>query len=584
MTFDGVNPMAFFYHAMQLSRMFLDFLLKCAATSPDHTLRIMVYLDEARPGNVRRPDDGRCTQCLYWSCIDYPNWWLSRRNGWKPFAYITLAAMSEAGVTDTMLFRHMVRRFDVNDGPNISDGIGFREDGGNITFIIKFRMGPLIADWKQHVSIFCLKGYNGTVPCRVCANTIGRCQFFDDHPHLLHVYSQEHERFVIMDAAGFQEIIDDLKHTAETRPSELKAMEIQVGVKYDDEGTLCDAEVMSRIQWPWVAYTDHMHTYAASGGIAQFQLNQFVLFLCSCNIDIGDIDNWIEQVRLPRGYCKLKKKFFATRIRKSRKAHIKAYASEVLTATMLLHFFVQVVVKPEAIEAMMMHLACFDLLQALISTLQMEGGREAADRLAELCRLHHELFNVLYPLCRKPKGHAAAHIAAFWHFWGRLAGCYAPERHHKLMKRIMSFSFNKVGKTALAYDIRKWFRQLEDPHIFMAEHLSGKIQDVDVRIKIGDLGEGRITKWASEMNTNFGSVHKHDLLDFGVFGFAYGFAEVNFEGSTHLAALVYVCVASGGKLKSQKVHCSTIRACSIRRPVPYFVEADGHIVTYLCPT
>ena len=54
----------------------------------------------------------------------------------------------------------------------------------------------------------------------------------------------------------------------------------------------------------------------------------------------------------------------------------------------------------------------------------------------------------------------------------------------------MSFSFNKVGKTALAYDIRKWFRQLEDPHIFMAEHLSGKIKNVDVRITIGGLGEG----------------------------------------------------------------------------------------------
>ena len=126
---------------------------------------------------------------------------------------------------------------------------------------------------------------------------MGRCALFDDHPILLHAYSPEHERFITMDAASSQVIIDDLKHIAETAPGQLAKMAVKVGVAYDDEGVLWDTEVMSRIKWPCSAYIDYMHTYVSSGDISQFQINQFVLVLGLCNIDIVETDNWIEQVR-----------------------------------------------------------------------------------------------------------------------------------------------------------------------------------------------------------------------------------------------------------------------------------------------
>ena len=147
----------------------------------------------------------------------------------------------------------------------------------------------------------------------------------------------------------------------------------------------------------------------------------------------------------------------------------------------------------------------------------------------------------------------------------------------------MAFSFNNGGKIALAYDVRIWFRNLEDPAVFMAVHLSGKVKEVDVRINIGGIGEGRLTKWATEMNTTSGMVCRHDLLDFQNFGFALGFAEVKFGDVRRLAAMVHVCEASEGKLRSQTQRFTFVPADEIKRAVPYFVGADGLIVTYVCP-
>ena len=97
-----VNPVAFLYHALVLSRSLCVFLDACQSSNPEGVLTIALYLDEATPGNQNRPDRGRASQCCYWTILEFPPWFISRSCGWLPFAFVLCAEMIKAGLTDSM--------------------------------------------------------------------------------------------------------------------------------------------------------------------------------------------------------------------------------------------------------------------------------------------------------------------------------------------------------------------------------------------------------------------------------------------------------------------------------------------------
>ena len=76
---------------------------------------------------------------------------------------------------------------------------------------------------------------------------------------------------------------------------------------------------------------------AASGGMAQYELNGLVLkFRDEADFSLPDIDAWISTIKLPSGMTPMPKQFFETRVVDNYNAHINAFASEVLTAVVLL--------------------------------------------------------------------------------------------------------------------------------------------------------------------------------------------------------------------------------------------------------
>lgn len=97
-----VNPAAFLYHALVLSRSLCVFLDACQSSNPEGVLTIALYLDEATPGNQNRPDRGRSSQCCYWTILEFPPWFISRSCGWLPFAFVLCAEMIAARLTDSM--------------------------------------------------------------------------------------------------------------------------------------------------------------------------------------------------------------------------------------------------------------------------------------------------------------------------------------------------------------------------------------------------------------------------------------------------------------------------------------------------
>ena len=317
--------------------MFFYFLSQIVVAAP-LGLDICYYLDKAKPGNQERPDHARSSQCIYWSCLQFPSWFRSRRNGWIPFAYVNVAEQLEADLTDSMLVRFLVRTFDSSVSElAFSKGFTLRSHDGR-SIVVRLRRQLTVADWEQHVKTMSLKGYNGSVPCGICRNVLGRCPFFENDPDFVHLHSSEHEKFDKHTPESFAQLAAELKDVAQNRPGELADHEQASGLKYDPYAVPWDDEVRAKLAPPLNHFPDWMHTFPGSGGLAQYNVNAFVLQLSDYDISAEDIDLWCRDVHLPLSMTRLSKTFFRDRIVQRAGAHMRAFASEVLTAFVLLVF------------------------------------------------------------------------------------------------------------------------------------------------------------------------------------------------------------------------------------------------------
>jgi hypothetical protein len=582
-----VNPAAFIYQALLVSMPFRVFLDSCRSRAPAGVLTVALYLDEATPGNQRRPDHGRSSQCIYWTILEFPQWFICRASGWLPFAYVQVSELKKAGLDDSMLVRFILREFAKHSCEG-SDFTIIVPDGSGGDYTFKFVLKLQVADWPQHKKTFNLTGFNGTVCCFWCGNCIGRCCYFVD-ARLVHFASTEYHRFLRHTYDSVLEVVTHLEHTAIHNRGQLKAEQQSTGYKYDPDGLMWDPLARSRLRLPEAGYFDWMHILVASGGVAQFQLNQLVLVLEDHGIKACDLDEWFSLVVVPKGFTKLKKTFFQDRVVNNRKAHIRAFASELLTAIVLMGLFLDVVVAPLAIAALDDHIACFTLLACIVSLLQKSNINDLADFRSAVWN-HHVLFYQCYPECFKTKGHALQHVADCWEFWGVLLSCFSPERNHRLMKRVMSFSYKRATQTTLAYGVRNWFANLDGENAFIPVHFVGNVYAVHGAPAIPLLHHGiaEITHWCKKLRLPLGLIEADDLIRFtsldGVcgFGIVVGFARCQLPASNVFAAVIQVCMPTEGHIPGLRFLRQTgkhglITSGQVSAAVP-FVDLGGSIV------
>ncbi len=330
------NPFAILTLACEQSAGFRQLVADMMASSPEG-LDIIYYLDKATPGNEKRWDAGRGVQCMYFSFAQLLAWFRSRRNGWLPFSYVLEGHQKSCNVTDAMLVKFMLKIFDAESVCTFSGGFGVPGPGGSVT-LVRCNRHMAVGDWDQHVRTFSLKGCSGRIPCSLCQNVVGRCDYFDGYPSLLHVQSAEFDRCVKHTPATCEYLATHIRHVALHDPARLAEAEKNCGLKYDPEGVPWDETVKTKLVSPWAQYPDFMHDICASGGIGQYQLNGIILHMDSVGISPTDIDQWIQTLHVPKGMAPLPKTFCSTRIVRRATAHIRAFASEVLTAVALVGF------------------------------------------------------------------------------------------------------------------------------------------------------------------------------------------------------------------------------------------------------
>ena len=85
-----IHPLALIFYLSSVYVAFAKIMSETfdACKSLGRDLRVVIFVDEYRPGNVLRPDAGRATQGVYWRFSDWPAWLLTRANAWLTFGAI----------------------------------------------------------------------------------------------------------------------------------------------------------------------------------------------------------------------------------------------------------------------------------------------------------------------------------------------------------------------------------------------------------------------------------------------------------------------------------------------------------------
>ena len=543
MFIDYISPIPFIVHACATSLGFFRLMQLCVHQAPGNVLRFVFYHDAVTPGNNMRPDIGRTFISFMWSFLELPQWMKNRsRLRWFVFTYVQKKQMKCANIEITNIVKAiMLDMFRDSECNFETTGVLLRHGAETLVARMKFKTCP--QDWLAQVDMFGLKGPKGLNPCPLCDNCMGRRALFEDDSGFSHVLSPVYSKFKLRDAARMMQITTCIAEAvADGDPAQIDKIEKATGIVYDPDGLLFDKDLEGIFDWPTAVFADTAHCLTASGGVAQYHLNQLVLSIMEkTSFTLEDLDSFAKKVTLPRSWSKLSKTFFQDRIVHQKTAHMRAFASEVSLAVDVLGLFVEMIIGPSECAAVLSaEITCFNHLKELLDHIS-KGTYEHAHPALDACQKHHQCFLALYQVCATPKLHYTWHAILTWIALGVLVTCLGAEAEHKQPKRVMAHSYKNCTKTALSHWLRSFLGHLNDPTTFAPTHLPLEAKQCDYTVSMGNI-VAQILRYSQQVATPVGTFHKGDLLHWNAHipcvGIAKFFFMARFERDVQFVAVV----------------------------------------------
>ena len=513
MSIEYISPIPLIVHACATSLGFFRLMQMCVHQAPGNVLRFVFYHDAVTPGNNLRPDAGRTFVSFMWSFLELPQWMKNRnRLRWFVFTYVGKSKMKSANIEITNIVKAIM--LDMFRDPECNfetTGVLLRHGAETLTARMKFQTCP--QDWLAQVEMFGMKGQAGLNPCPLCDNCMGRRALFEDDSGFSHVLSPVYSKFRLRDSARMRQVITCIEEAvADGDPDQIDRVEKATGIVYDPAGLLFDKDLDGIFDWPDAVFADTAHCLLASGGVGQYHINQFVLSIIGkTSFTLEDLDRFVGSVTLPRGWSKLTKTFFRDRIVHKTTAHLRGFASEVLTAVDVLGLFVEMIIGPSECAAVLSaEITCFNHLKELVDHIS-KGTYEHAHPALDACQKHHQCFLALYQVCATPKLHYTWHAILTWIALGVLVTCLGAEAEHKQPKRVMAYSYKNCNKTALSHWLRNFLGHLSDPTTYAPTHLPLEARQCDHTVSMGNI-VAQILRYSSQVATPVGTFYKGDLL------------------------------------------------------------------------
>lgn len=424
-----VSPSAFLHEATKKCPQFGD-LVRAV-----EKVRVGIYMDEVKPGNVLRPDPSRSVSLWYWTLLDLPSWFHGRSNGWFYFASFPTKLVSKLSGGYSYLFGLMLEFFLEKEDPfNFSTGFPCFSTKG--MFLCQGTFEVLMCDEKALSQLWNLRGAAGTKPCCLCQNVLGHMpkQNLNGHEWLVHYSCSDRAKFARHTSTLFNDMRERLEGESGNKKQVNKLGQI-FGLTFNKEGILWHP-TLKRLVCP-VGQTmfDWMHILVASGGVAQYEVNEYVKILRQHNVSLERLDAFAQEVVSPQKHFKLPKDFFQERVNNEDNSHIRCFANEVLVAIPVLVLFNQLVLEPTGL--LPEHRECLQLMATILDLLKR--GQTLLQLLPELTQAidkHNVLFGRLYPECAKPKYHWLYHIPEGIKRFKVSLSCFSPERKHRAVKTV----------------------------------------------------------------------------------------------------------------------------------------------------
>ena len=164
---------------------------------PANLPRIVIYLDDVRPGDVHRPGPNRLFCAVYWTLTSFPSWFRSGDSGWFLFTIYPRKCIDKLAGGVSAFFRAVIETF-FPPGDDLvwnfeSTGVRLPNGRGGITHFTATFAG-LLADEKSLSEASDGNGSSSFWPCLWCSNAVGRCDPSTVRGALVHHTSSEYER------------------------------------------------------------------------------------------------------------------------------------------------------------------------------------------------------------------------------------------------------------------------------------------------------------------------------------------------------------------------------------------------------
>ena len=517
------------------------------------TQRVIIYMDEITPGNVLRPDHGKSVAMWYWTLLDLPDWYIGRNEGWFYFAAFPVNLIGDVTDGYSYLFARMVEIFLEKEEPvNFTTGFPCLSSGG--MFLCKGNFEAVLSDEKSITALWSLRGASGTKPCCFCQNVVGHMtrDKVEDNAWLVHYSCSSPRRFAKHTSSTFTEMRDKLENVSGNKQNCQKLGQVY-GLTFKSTGILWHPTLRDKVCPVRQTVYDWMHILVASGGVCQYECNEYVKVLKEQGILPGQLDAFATQVTFPKKHQRLPKKFFQERVNWEDNTVLKAFAGETLLVVDTLVLSNRIVLEP--LGVLQDHRECLELVASILGILS--GGTAAHQfqhELKQKIARHNKLFDKLYSECAKPKFHWLFHVPENIGKIGRSLACFNPERKHRCAKTVAAFVRNQFLQVNLAMRIgNECLENFNDQKICQETFLEGKGRDASQWDDMlgQNLGKKVSVRMGNKLMSSRGLVSLHDAVwdkDQGQLFFPTKFLEVTDILSRRIT---FMCLANCHKHSGQ---------------------------------
>ena len=232
--------------------------------NPNATLDLVLYTDEAAPGDLLSVDNTRKAYVFYWAIEQFGVEVLSREQAWFVGAVIRSSIVKQVEGGLSAVFKLWVRQFFLS-GANFSHGVTCH--GSRSVFMIKAKINTILCDDAAKSGIWSAKGSSGIKPCMNCLNVVAARRDHLEGDGLVSIQCDNTSEFQLHTDDTVWAAADMLEEMASSRATkvELECTEKTLGFKFNPAGILWDKSMRSLLGPISCSMEDWCHVFVVSG-------------------------------------------------------------------------------------------------------------------------------------------------------------------------------------------------------------------------------------------------------------------------------------------------------------------------------